>query len=60
MNKYGYRVDIKKEVKPDLLCDAHKLSSILKLKFDIILADPPYSTEESKELYGTGPLNYMK
>lgn len=28
--------------------------------FDVILADPPYSTEEAKELYGTKPLNYKR
>ena len=61
----GYRVDIKEEVKPDLLADAHDFakhfeSSIkgVSRKFDVILADPPYSTEESKELYGTKSLSY--
>lgn len=65
MNKYGYRVDIKKEVRPDLLADAHTFATkpeiIMKKKtFDIILADPPYSNEESKEIYDTGKLNYKK
>ena len=58
MNKLGYRVDIKSEVKPDLLCDVHKLSNKLHETFDIILADPPYSDEESEEIYKTGKLNY--
>lgn len=58
MNKYGYRVDIKQEVSPDLVCDAHKISGAINKKFNIILADPPYSTEEAKELYGTPKLNY--
>lgn len=60
MNKYGLRVDIKEEVKPDILYDVHKLSGIVHDKFDVILADPPYSDEESKELYGTPKLNYKK
>lgn len=60
MNKYGFRVDIKEEVKPDLLCDAHELSKHTKEKFDLIIADPPYSTEEAKEIYGTPKLNYKK
>lgn len=62
MNKYGYRVDIKKEIEPDIVCDAHDLEMAFNMKpqFDVILADPPYSTEESKELYGTGKLNYKK
>lgn len=61
MGTIGYRVDIKPEVNPDLVADAHSfVTKIGKRKFDIILADPPYSTEESKELYGTGKLNYSK
>lgn len=58
MHKHGIRVDIKKEVKPDFLCDAHDLSIFRKKEFDVILADPPYSTEEAKEIYGTPPLKY--
>lgn len=60
MNKQGFRVDINPEVKPDVLCDAHKLRKYVSMNFDIILADPPYSTEEAKELYGTPPLKYKK
>jgi hypothetical protein len=62
MNKYGYRVDIKPEVYPDLCCDIHELSDHINsnLKFDIVIADPPYSNDESKELYGTPKINYKK
>ena len=61
MNKLGVRVDIRKEVGPDLECDAHKVAEHFEPEsFDVILADPPYSEEESKKLYGTGKLNYMK
>lgn len=61
MNKLGIRVDIRKEVGPDLECDAHEVAKYFDYNsFDVILADPPYSDEESKELYGTGKLNYMK
>ena len=60
MNKYGFRVDIKPEVEPDLICDAHELTKHINRKFDIILADPPYSNDEAKEIYGTGKLNYKK
>lgn len=60
MCKYGYRVDINPKVKPNLLCDVHRLSESLKTQFDIILADPPYSNEEAKEIYGTPKLNYKK
>lgn len=58
MNKLGVRVDINPEVNPDILYDAHKLSEVIHTQFDIILADPPYSTEEAKELYNTPPLKY--
>lgn len=61
MNKEGFRVDLNPIVKPDLLCDIHKLSKSLEQKFDIIFADPPYSDEETKQLYGNLPkLNYSK
>ena len=63
MNTYGLRVDITPEVKPDILCDIHELTKHINKgdkKFDFILADPPYSTEESKELYGTPPIHYKK
>ena len=60
MNQHGLRVDIKPEVKPDIVCDAHELSKHIKQEFDIVMADPPYSTEESRELYGTPKLNYKK
>ena len=60
MGKIGFRVDILPEVEPDLCCDCHKLSEYIDRKFDIILADPPYSNEESKSLYGTPKINYKK
>lgn len=61
MNKYGFRIDVNPDVKPDLLCDAHNFSDKLNGQtFNLIIADPPYSTEESKEIYGTGPLKYKK
>lgn len=60
MNYHGLRVDIKPEVKPDILCDAHEVSKHTKQKFDFIFADPPYSTEEARDIYGTPPLKYKK
>jgi len=64
MNKYGIRVDLNPEVKPDFLCDIHKLSSQLDdlVQYDIILADPPYSDEETDKLYSDKlpRLNYSK
>jgi hypothetical protein len=61
MNKYGFRIDIKPEVNPDLLCDAHSFADKLDGKrFNLIIADPPYSTEEARDIYGTPPLKYKK
>ena len=59
-SKYGYKVDIKPETNPDLVADAHCLSDVLKEKFDLIIADPPYSTEEARQLYDTDKLSYSK
>lgn len=58
MNVQGFRVDIRPEVNPDLVCDAHELSRHLDKKFDIVFADPPYSNKEAKEIYGTPKLRY--
>ena len=60
MNKQGFRVDIQPDVNPDLICDAHELTKYLSQDFDVILADPPYSDEEAKEIYGTPRLNYKR
>jgi hypothetical protein len=74
MNKHGIRVDLNPEVNPDINCDIHKLTEkyneiithqkrINKLAlFDIIIADPPYSDEETDQLYGKHlpRLNYTK
>lgn len=58
MNSEGFRVDIKSEVCPDLVCDAHEISKFIDKQFDIIFADPPYSDLEAKEIYGTPKLKY--
>lgn len=65
MNTEGLRIDMKEEVKPDICCDAHEFTkhvhkNVLKNKVDVIFADPPYSTEEAKDIYGTPPLKYKK
>lgn len=58
MNQEGFRVDINPKVEPDLVCDAHEVSKYIDRQFDIIFADPPYSDEEAKEIYGTPKLKY--
>jgi len=63
MNKHGVRFDIKEGLGADKIGDAHELSKhfMPSNKFDVILADPPYSNEESKELYDVDiPLKYKK
>jgi len=52
MNQYGVRVDLNSKVNPHFLHDAHSISEVItNKKFDIILADPPYSDREAWELY---------
>ena len=58
MTKYGFRVDLSKEVKPDLICDCHKLPKEWNNRWDIAICDPPYNDEYSKKLYGTGKIKY--
>ncbi len=61
MNKQGFRIDINPEVNPDICADAHTFAENWNCDlFDLIIADPPYSDKESKELYNTGKLNYAK
>lgn len=51
-------MDIRPEVKPDICCDAHELTKHVTGCYDIIIADPPYSDEEARDLYGTPKLKY--
>lgn len=63
MNIQGTRVDLNPEVEPDHLYDVHKITDIIHEQFDVILADPPYSNDEAKELYNDlklPPLSYKK
>lgn len=49
--------DINPELKPDVVGDANRLSNYFESGyFDLILADPPYSAEDS-EHYGTPMIN---
>lgn len=49
---YGIRCDIKSEVNPDVICDAHNLP-FEDESFDVVILDPPYSEDYSKRLYQT-------
>lgn len=51
--EFGIRVDIKPEVNPDVIADAHSLP-FKNGMFDVVILDPPYNDEYSKRLYNTG------
>lgn len=52
--------DINESLKPDVVGDAHNLSKYFdNEKFDLILADPPYSYEDAMH-YGTPMINRNK
>lgn len=59
------RADIRPEMEPDLLADAESLAEATKstgipgLRFNLILADPPYSVEDA-EHYGPPLVNKKK
>ncbi|MCS7316806.1 MAG: protein-lysine N-methyltransferase [Candidatus Dojkabacteria bacterium] len=55
----GDTFDINENLNPTYVGDAHELSKIVKKKYDLILADPPYSVEDC-EHYGTCMINRNK
>ena len=58
-SKMGFTVDVKPETNPDLIHDCHDLP-FDDNTFGNSFRDSPYSTQESIELYGTGPLHPTK
>ena len=48
--------DINPDLNPDVVGDAHHLSEYFSEKFDLVLADPPYS-KEAAEKYGYRMIN---
>ena len=48
----GKTVDIRPDLKPDYLDDAHTLTRVPLTDFDLVMADPAYSVEDC-EHYGT-------
>lgn len=53
-------VDVRDDVEADIVCSVEELPNIVKEgKFDLILADPPYSGEDA-EHYGCSMINRKK
>jgi hypothetical protein len=52
----GLTVDINPALKPDVVDDAHTLTKVPLETFDLVLADPAYSAEDT-EHYGTPMVN---
>jgi hypothetical protein len=51
----GFRCDLNADLSPDQICDAHELP-FGDDTFEAVLLDPPYSDDESRDLYGTPKL----
>ena len=56
-SEHGIRCDLKREVVPDTLADAHNLP-FQNEYFDLVICDPPYSDKLSKDLYKTPKVKY--
>jgi len=50
MAEYGIRIDLKSEVRPDVIANAESLP-FRDNTFDLVICDPPYNGELSKTLY---------
>ena len=58
-DNFNHTVDINPEMKPTYLTDARDLKLIPDNTYDIVLADPPYDSENinySEKLYGCKPV----
>ena len=57
--RIGVTVDIRPEMKPDIVADARHVP-LPDESFDWIMADPPYAESYAEMLYGLGPKDYPK
>ena len=53
MAKTGFTIDINPELNPKFVADVHNLKEIPDNNFSAGMADPPYTAEFAKKLYGT-------
>lgn len=51
----GHSVDLNATTAPTWVGDAHDLHWIPDETYEVVILDPPYSADESAELYGTPP-----
>lgn len=51
----GHFVDLNPTTSPTWVGDAHNLDFIPDEAYDLVVLDPPYSAEESEQMYGTPP-----
>ena len=56
----GTMIDIKPELKPTHVADCSDLSFLKDESFDFVMADPPYSEKEAKEMYDLPYFNMVK
>lgn len=54
----GDRVDLVGKTCPKWIGDAHKMDFIADNFYDLVVLDPPYDEEQSRELYGTPKPRY--
>lgn len=57
--EYGIACDLKKEVMPDVIADAHYLP-FANETFDFVIFDPPYSAKDAERMYGTPYISMNK
>lgn len=55
----GHRIDLRREVLPDVIGDAHTLC-VASNSYELVILDPPYNDDYSRDMYGTGPLAYKR
>ena len=59
MSEYGVRVDLDPGVSPHVIGDAHCLPFKDDV-FDVVILDPPYSNDESRQLYDSGEIHFRR